>query len=51
MPPGEAGHLLFILLDDAGPPRPEPRPLLLLVSPDAEKLQTASEQGNAMHIN
>ena len=44
MPPGEAGDLLLVLLDDAGHPRPEPRPLLLLVSPEhvrhqAEKLQ------------
>ena len=44
MPPGENGHLLSILLDDSGHPRPKPRVLLLLVSSEhvrhqAEKLQ------------
>ena len=46
VPPGEADDLLLILLDNGGHPRPEPRDLLLLISPEAEKLHTASEQGH-----
>ena len=46
MPPGENGHLLSILLDDAGHPRPEPRPLLLLVSPEQVRHQAELQHQN-----